>query len=93
MKNLGSAQLINDRCREMQRSKHGSRQHPGAVQQRALGLSCSLRQYWEGVGSGAEVDKDVGNSVLNGSDGRADGRVLPKDHLLGKRRFVFWVSV
>ena len=39
---LGSVQLINDRCVEMQRSKHGSCQCP-----RPLGPSCSPGRCWE----------------------------------------------
>ena len=42
VRKLGSVQLINDRCVEMQRSKHGSCRRP-----RPLGPSCSPRRCWE----------------------------------------------
>ncbi|KAM5252234.1 ATP-dependent DNA helicase DDX11 isoform 1-T4 [Hipposideros larvatus] len=80
VKNLGSVQLINDRCMEMQRSKHGSHLCPGAVE-RASG---TILWPWAVLGrrrSGVEVGQSHGKDrqCLKWK------WFLPKDSLLENR--------
>ena len=75
-------QLINDRCVELQRSKHGSRQHPEAVG-RASGTMCS-------PGRSQKQSRDRGNG---GNEGRADLASFLKSLTWGKRSFCFLVRI
>lgn len=74
VRKLGSVQLINDRCVEMQRSKHGSCQRS-----RPLGPSCSPGCCWEWSG---EWLQGCGKWWERGQ-GRPD--FLPKEPHVGKR--------
>lgn len=74
VRKLGSVQLINDRCVEMQRSKHGSCQRP-----RPLGPSCGPGRCWEwGVGVAP------GTWETSGSEGKVDPASFLKSLTWGK---------
>lgn len=85
MRTLGSAQLISDRCLEMQRSKHGS--HSALeLQTEPLGLSCSLRWCWERgqEWSGPRGAGDKGRLPAGRNGGRAEPRFPLKAVSLGR---------
>lgn len=79
MKSLGSVQLINDRCMELQRSRHGSHL-PLELKEQPLGPSVAAgstgSEAWEGHGPAQY----------------RHGFFL-KSLSLGKGVFAFWVSV
>lgn len=83
VKNLGSMQLINDRCMEMQRSKHGSHQHPRATE-RASG---AITWPWAVLGKWGQEWKWA--NATGNTECLKWKWFFPKDPLLGKSCFCF----